>query len=115
MADGSRAERERGSAQGDDAVITFRTEASRTQGRIVRLGHAVDDILQRHAYPDAVSEVLGEALALTAMLGSVLRPNGKLILQTKSDGPLGLIAVNFFSPGRMRAFASFDADRVAEL
>ena len=115
MADGSRTERERGSAQGDDAVVAFRTEASRAQGRLVRLGGAVDDILQRHDYPDAVSEVLGEALALTAMLGSVLRPNGKLILQTKSDGPLGLLAVNFFSPGRMRALASFDAKRLGDL
>jgi molecular chaperone Hsp33 len=115
MADGSRAGRERGSTPSDNTVMAFRTEASRTQGRLVRLGGAVDDILRRHDYPDAVSEVLGEALALTAMLGSVLRPNGKLILQTKSDGPLGLIAVNFFSPGRMRALATFNSGRLAEL
>lgn len=114
MADGSGA-RERGAAQSDDAVVAFRTVLSRTQGRLVRLGGVVDDILERHDYPDAVDEVLGEALALTAMLGSVLKPNGKLILQTKSDGPLGLLAVNFASPGRMRALASFDAPRVRDL
>jgi len=115
MADGSAGRGARGSAQGDDAVIAFRTVRSRTQGRLVRLGGAVDEILQRHEYPDEVNEVLGEAVALTALLGSILKRNGKLILQTKSDGPLGLLVVNFFSPGRVRALASFDAKRIREL
>jgi len=104
-----------GSAQGDDSVLVFRTLRSRTQGRLVRLGRVVDDILGRHAYPEEVNKVLGEALALTTMLGTALKPDGKLILQTKSDGPLGLLAVNFFSPGRVRGLASFDADRISEL
>ena len=48
----------------DDLVLAFRTLNSRAQGRVVRLGASVDDILGRHQYPDPVSELLGEALAL---------------------------------------------------
>ena len=108
-------EGEVGSGQsGDDIVLAFRTQESRAQGRIVRLGAAVDTILAGHAYPDAVSEVLGRAVALVAMLGSLLNANGRLILQTKTDGPLRQIVVSLTAPGDMRALASFDAARVAQ-
>ncbi len=99
----------------DNFVLPFQTLASGVSGRVVRLGGTVDDILGRHAYPDAVSQALGEALALTAMLGSQLKFSGKLILQTKTDGPLGFIVVNHEDPGFLRGYASFDADRLAAL
>jgi molecular chaperone Hsp33 len=99
----------------DNLVLPFQTVASGVSGRVVRLGGTVDDILSRHAYPDAVSQALGEALALTAMLGSQLKFSGKLILQTKTDGPLGFIVVNHEDPGFLRGYASFDAERLAAL
>jgi molecular chaperone Hsp33 len=93
----------------DNLVLPFRTETSGISGRLVRLGSVVDEILQRHNYPEPVSEVLGEALALTGMLGSQLKFDGKLIVQTRSDGPLGFFVTNFQSPGGLRGYASFDA------
>jgi molecular chaperone Hsp33 len=99
----------------DDAVLPFRTDSSGAQGRLVRLGAAADEILARHAYPEPVSRVLGEALALTSLLGSLLQTNGRLILQTQTDGPLRQVAVNYTAPGQIRGLASFDADRVAAL
>lgn len=99
-------------APADDVVLAFRTLKSRAQGRIVRLGAAAHDILGRHAYPDAVSELLGEALALSAMLGSLLRAKGRLILQTKTDGPVRMLAVHYVAPGQLRALAAFDESRL---
>jgi molecular chaperone Hsp33 len=100
----------------DDLVLPFRTVRSGVIGRLVRLGPVVDGILGRHAYPESVSRVLGEAVALTTLLGSSLKfdsgPGGRLILQTKSDGPLGLLVVDFEEPGRVRAYASFDKERI---
>ncbi|MGI9524516.1 MAG: Hsp33 family molecular chaperone [Hyphomicrobiaceae bacterium] len=106
-----------GSAQSayDDAVLPFSTVKSRALGRLVRLGPLVDEILARHAYPNAVSELLGEALALVAMLGTTLKFEGELILQTNTDGPVGLIVVNFEAPGRLRGHASFNRDRVGSI
>ena len=100
---------------GDDHVIAFQTVRSGVSGRIVRLGPAVNDILTRHDYPEPVSQVLGEALALTAMLGSQLKFNGRLILQTNTDGPLGFMVVNFETAGTLRGYASYDAERIKAL
>lgn len=99
----------------DDIVLPFRTEKSRAVGRLVRLGSSVDTILAGHDYPEAVSEILGQALALTAMLSAAMKPGGKLSLQTKTDGPLRVLISDIELPGRMRGYASFDRDRVAEL
>src|SRR3990172_8888269 len=93
----------------DDLVLPFRTVKSDVVGRVIRLGRVVDAILSRHAYPEPVSHALGEALALTGMLGSALKEKdkAKLILQTKSDGPLDFLVAHFESPGRVRAYANF--------
>jgi molecular chaperone Hsp33 len=99
----------------DDVVLGFQTVRSGVSGRIVRLGASVDSILTRHNYPDAVRKVLGEALALTAMLGSQLKFEGKLILQTKTDGPLGFMVVNYETSGTFRGYASYDGELVAAL
>jgi molecular chaperone Hsp33 len=95
---------------GDDIVLPFRTVKSDLIGRVVRLGPLVDGVLKRHAYPDPVSHVLGEALALTAMLGSALKTEGKFILQTKTNGPIGFLVCDYVSPGHMRGYASFKPD-----
>jgi molecular chaperone Hsp33 len=92
----------------DDLVLPFRTVKSDVIGRVVRLGPLVNAVLSRHAYPEPVSHALGEALALTAMLGSALKTGAKLILQTKTDGPLDFLVVHFEQPGQVRGYASFD-------
>ena len=83
------------------------------RGRVVRLGPAVDEILARHAYPQPVAKLLGEAMVLTVILGSALKIDGRFILQTQSDGPVRMLVVDFTAPGKVRACARFDKDRVA--
>lgn len=99
----------------DDIVLPFQTVASSMNGRVVRLGPAVDEILSHHDYPPLVSEALGQALALTALLGTALKFDGKLTLQTQTDGPLRFLVVNFETPGKLRAYANYDADAVRAL
>ncbi|HEY7552982.1 MAG TPA: Hsp33 family molecular chaperone [Hyphomicrobiaceae bacterium] len=93
---------------GDDLVLPFRTVKSDVIGRVVRLGPMVHAILSRHDYPEPVSHALGEALALTAMLGNALKTGAKLILQTKTDGALDFLVADFERPGKMRGYANFD-------
>jgi molecular chaperone Hsp33 len=92
----------------DDLLLPFQTVRSGVTGRIVRLGSVVDTILSRHAYPEPVSHALGEALALTAMLGAALKTDGKFILQTKTDGALDFLVADYETPGKVRGYASFD-------
>jgi molecular chaperone Hsp33 len=97
----------------DDTILPFAVKALDLRGRIVRLGAAVDTILTNHDYPAPVAKLLGEAIVLTVMLGSSLKFDGRFILQTQSDGPVRMLVVDFTSPGKVRACARFDADRVA--
>jgi molecular chaperone Hsp33 len=99
----------------DDTILPFEVAALDLRGRVVRLGPAIDEILGRHGYPASISKLLGEAIVLTALLGSSLKFDGRFILQTKTDGPVHLIVVDYRSPGKMRACAQFDAERLAEL
>jgi molecular chaperone Hsp33 len=97
----------------DDTILPFAVQALDLRGRIVRLGPAVDAILTSHDYPLPVAKLLGEAIVLTVMLGSALKFEGRFILQTQSDGPVRMLVADFNSPGKVRACARFDADRVA--
>lgn len=99
----------------DDLVLPFEVKPLGIRGRLVRLGHAVDDILHKHDYPAAVSPLLAEAVALTAMLGATLKFDGKFILQTRSDGPVDLLVADYVSPGKVRGYARFDRAKVESL
>jgi molecular chaperone Hsp33 len=98
-----------------DFVRSFQIEGMNVRGRIVQLTDLADRVLAQHGYPDAVSGVVGEALALTALLGASLKFDGVLTLQTRSDGPLRMVVADFTSPGALRACATFDRDAVAAL
>jgi molecular chaperone Hsp33 len=47
------------------------------------------------------------------LLGSSLKFDGKFILQTETDGPVDKLDVDFRTPGDVRAYARFDAGRLA--
>lgn len=96
----------------DDVVLPFAVEPLDVRGRVVRLGPSIDTILARHGYPDMVARVIGEAAALTAMLGSSLKLEGRFQLQTKTDGVIDMVVVDFNAPDRLRATARFDKERL---
>ncbi len=89
----------------DDRVLPFTVEQLDLRGRVARLGTALDTIISRHGYPEPVGRALGEAAALTALLGTALKFEGRFQLQTKSDGPIRMMVVDFDSPDRLRAMA----------
>ena len=93
-----------------DYVLPFQLEASGARGRLIRLGPVVDEILNRHDYPERVLLLLGEAVTLTAMLGAALKFDGKFILQTQSNGAVSFLVVHYSSPGHVRGYASYNRD-----
>ena len=98
----------------DDIVLPFEVSSLDLRGRVVRLGPVVDEILEKHAYPQPVAKLLGEAIVLTVMLGSALKIEGRFILQTQTDGPVRMLVVDFTAPGKVRACARYDKGRVTE-
>ena len=99
----------------DNLVLPFAVKSLGVRGRIVRLGDVVNDIVHRHAYPRSVSAILAESIALTAMLGSALKFDGKFILQARTDGAINMLVSDFTSPGHVRGYAQFDEAKVGEL
>ena len=100
-------------AAGDDAVVPFHVEALDARGRAVQLGPLLDTILARHDYPEPVARLLAEAIVVTVLLGTSLKFEGKFIAQTQTDGPVDMLVADFSTPSDVRAYARFDADRVA--
>jgi len=98
----------------DDTILPFEVAPLDLRGRLVRLGPAVDTILTSHDYPKPVAKLLGEAIVLGVLLGTALKFEGRFILQTKTDGPVSKLVVDFMTPDRVRACARFDKERVAE-
>lgn len=99
----------------DDLVAGFQIENWPVRGRVVRLGEVVDDILKRHAYPEPVANLLGEACALAALVGSSLKFQGKLIVQAQGDGPVSYVVADYDTSGALRGYCRFDREGVEKL
>ena len=98
----------------DDLVAAFQIEGQPVRGRLVRLGAAVDEVINRHDYPEAVANLLGEACALAALVGASLKFEGRLILQAQGDGPVAYVVADYDTTGALRGYCRYDAERVAE-
>jgi len=99
---------------GDDAVLPFQVGESAVRGRVVRLGGAIDAILSAHDYPGAVSELVGEAACLVAMMGAALKFDGKLIFQTQGDGPVSMAVADYVAGGAIRGMAKLSGGGVPD-
>ncbi|MCV9998949.1 Hsp33 family molecular chaperone [Pararhizobium sp. YC-54] len=98
---------------GDDHVVPFQVEGLDVRGRAVQLGPMLDAILERHNYPLPVARLVAEAVVLTVLLGTSLKFEGKLIIQTKSNGPVDLVVADFATPDRVRAYARYNEEALA--
>lgn len=94
----------------DDIVAAFGLDAAPVRGRCARLASAaLDPILRRHDYPRPVAMLLGEALTLAALLGSLLKSDGRLIVQAQGGGPVSLLVAEH-NGGALRGYARIDAE-----
>jgi len=98
----------------DDLVGAFQIEGEPVRGRIARLGPSIHEILSGHAYPEAVANLLGEACALAALVGSNLKFDGRLILQAQGSGPVRFVVADYDTSGGLRGYCRYDADAVAK-
>ena len=97
----------------DDLVGAFQIEGEPVRGRIARLGPAIDTILRAHDYPEPVANLLGEACALAALVGSNLKFEGRLIVEARGSGPVRYLVADYDTTGGLRGYCRFEADEVA--
>ncbi len=104
----------------DDTILPFQLDNADVRGRVARLDGVLQKVLSQHAYPKPVEALVAEAIMLTALVGQTINQRWKLSLQIRGDGPVRLIATDYFAPtekggpAQIRAYASFDADRLDE-
>lgn len=104
----------------DDTILPFQLDRSDLRGRVVRLDNALERVLANHAYPPLIEDLVAEAALLTAMIGQTIKLRWKLSLQIRGNGPVRLIATDYYAPeedgapARLRAYAGFDAERLDE-
>ena len=96
----------------DDLVGAFQIEGEPVRGRIARLGPAIDTILRAHDYPEPVANLLGEACALAALVGSNLKFEGRLIVEARGAGPVRYLVADYETTGALRGYCRFEADEV---
>ena len=102
----------------DDTVLPFPLDVSGIRGRVVRLDGVLDEVLRQHNYPPLIEALVAEMTLLTALMGQAIKLRWKLSLQIRGTGAARLIATDYYgpqddgSPARVRAYASYDADRL---
>lgn len=100
----------------DDTVLPFQLDHADIRGRVARLDGVLGAVLAQHDYPAAVEALVAEMSLLTALIGQTIKLRWKLSLQVRGDGPVRLIATDYYgptedgAPARIRAYASFDKD-----
>ena len=104
----------------DDTVLPFQLDAADMRGRIARLDGVLQGILKQHQYPKAVEALVAEMALLTALIGESIKLQWKLSLQVQTNGPVRMIATDFYAPketgetARIRAYASFDKEKLTD-
>lgn len=104
----------------DDSVLPFQLDASDIRGRVARLDGVLEGILRQHDYPPQVEALVAEMALLTALIGQTIKLRWKLSLQVQSKGAVRMIATDYYGPeadgepARIRAYASYDADRLTD-
>ncbi|WP_333712204.1 Hsp33 family molecular chaperone HslO [Yoonia sp.] len=104
----------------DDTVLPFQLDASDIRGRVARLDGVLEQVLKQHDYPPMIEGLVAEMALLTALIGQSVKLRWKLSLQVRGSGPARLIATDYYGPtedgepARIRAYASYDADRLDE-
>jgi molecular chaperone Hsp33 len=100
----------------NDIVAPFSLDAAPVRGRIVSLGaRALDPILRRHNYPPPVAMLLGEALGLATLVGSLLKAEGRLSVQAQGDGLVQLLVAEYSPGGALRGYARLAEGAAASL
>lgn len=104
----------------DDTVLPFQLDKADIRGRVARLDGGLNGILKQHDYPLQVEALIAEMALLTALIGQTIKLRWKLSLQVQTNGPVRMIATDYYGPtedgepARIRAYASFDHDRLTD-
>jgi len=102
----------------DDTILPFQLDLPDIRGRVARLDGVLESVLSQHDYPAAIEALVAETALLTVLIGQTIKLRWKLSLQVRGEGPVRMIAADYYAPAareepaQIRAYASFDRERL---
>lgn len=93
-----------------DYLQRFLFEHHAIRGELVFLNDVFQTITTQRNYPAEVKNLLGEAIAATALLSATIKFKGTLILQAQMSGPVSLLVTQCNENLTMRALAKWQDD-----
>ena len=88
-----------------DMLQRFLLERAGVNGTLVNLGATWREIAGRAEYPPILRDLLGEAMAASALLTGNIKLDGSLSLELKSNGAMRLLFAECDDSGRLRGLA----------
>lgn len=100
--------------QNSDQVQRFLFDQTAVRGELVHLQQSYYEVLDRHDYPVAVEQQLGQLLAAAALLTATIKLEGTLSLEVRSQGQVTLMMAecNTGAQGgdQLRAIARYNGE-----
>lgn len=93
-----------------DWLRRFHIETAGVRGVVVRLDATWREIASHAAYPQAVSALLGEAVAASALFAGNIKMTGSTSLQLKSQGAVPLAYAECGTDGQVRGLARWEGE-----
>jgi molecular chaperone Hsp33 len=97
-----------------DALVRFVLENQPIRGEIVYLDESYREVMNRHPYPPAIQQLLGELLAGASLLSATLKYEGALIIQVQGNGPISLLLAQANSERHIRGLAKWEGEIPAD-
>ena len=94
-----------------DLLQRFSFDGAPIRGEIAHVNSALEEVIQRHQYPELICKALGELMAATALMSANLKFAGRLTLQLRLSGNVSLLQAETDEQGRLRAIARYDLNQ----
>lgn len=91
-----------------DQNTRFLIANQHVRGQIVKLEHSYQSVLANAPYTQQVAELLGQALAAVAALGSIIKLRGSIIMQVQGEGAIHTLVAQANNAGEIRGLAHGD-------
>lgn len=77
-----------------DTLQRFLFEQASVRGELVQLDASWKAVLERHDYPPAVREPLGQMMVASVLLAATMKFDGSITLQVRGSGPISMLVVD---------------------
>jgi len=95
-----------------DSLQRFDFEHLAIRGQLIHLDSSWQAMLEHSNYPASIRNLLGQAMAASALLASTIKFNGQLTFQLQGDGPMHLLLAQCTAAFNVRGLARFTETHV---